>query len=170
VAGDNVLDLKGFHANMPRRLQLKNPLPATLWFLKNDATAGLLEESGFSLSQNSSPDDSLYSKDGFVVFSQGFWYDRGDHYLVYRNPSRSFYRLPKGRDPLGIPGMGEEKIRLEEGFRVVEPLLSAHEQFVTKRMGSAYRARLMQTMPRSEKRYAKNWKVAFRCEKRSVTW
>lgn len=148
---------------------MKNPLPATLWFLRNDAASGILEENGFTPCQDSRSDHPLYSKDGFYVFAHGFWYDRGDHYLIYRNPSRSFYRLPKGRDPLGIPGLGEAKVRLEDGFRVVEPFLQSHEEFVARKMGSAYRAGLIQLMPRSEQRYAKNWKVAFSCEKRSVT-
>lgn len=148
---------------------MKNPLPATLWFLQHDAAAGLLEESGFTPTGKPGYPFPLYEKDGFVVSPQGFWYDRGDHLLVYRNQSRSFYRLPMGRDPLAIPGSGEERVHLDEGFQQVEWLLQAHEDFITAKMGSCYRAGLIQTMPRAEQRYAKNWKIAFGYERRSIT-
>ena len=148
---------------------MKNPLPATLWFLKHDAAAGLLEQNGFVLTEHPDHDHPLYAKDGFHLYAQGFWYDRGDHNLVYRNPSRSFYRLSKTKDPIGIPGLGEERVKLEEGFKIVERFLQAHEEFVNKQRGSAYRPNLIQKMPRAEQRYAKNWKVLFRCERRSLT-
>lgn len=148
---------------------MKNPLPATLWFLQHDASHGLLEESGFTRTGKPGIPFPLYSKDGFVVSPQAFWYDRGDHILVYRNQSRSFYKVPVGRDPMELPGVGEERVRLEDGFRQVEWLLRAHEEFISRKKGSTYRTGLVQLMPRSEKRYAKNWKVAFGCEKRAVT-
>lgn len=148
---------------------LKNPLPATLWFLRHDARAGLLSENGFVLTQHPHHDKPLYHRDGFFLFNQGFWYERDTYYLVYRNPSRSFYRLSKDKDPLGIPGRGEERVRLEDGFREVQPILTAHEEFIVKRRGPSYRSALIQKMPRAEQRYAKNWKVSFACDRRSVT-
>ena len=148
---------------------MKNPLPATLWFLKHDAAAGLLEENGFVLCQHPDTDQPLYIRDGFHLFHNGFWYDREEYFLVYRNPSRSFYRLSKDKTPMGIPGTGEQRIRLEDGFREVEALLSAHEEFISQRLGSSYRSGLVQKMPRAEQRYAKNWKVVFGCERRPVT-
>lgn len=148
---------------------MKNPLPATLWFLRHDATAGLLDENGFVLVEHPDYDRPLYAKDGFHLYNQGFWYDRGDHNLVYRNPSRSFYRLAKAKDPLSIPGSGEERVKLEEGFRIVERFLQSHEKFVIEKRGSGYRPALIQKMPRAEQRYAKNWKVLFCCERRSLT-
>ena len=148
---------------------MKNPLPATLWFLKHDAATGLLEENGFVLSHHPSHDQPLYNKQGFYLFAQGFWYLQDVDQLVYRNPSRSFYRLSAEKDPKGIPGMGEERVRLEDGFREVEQFLTAHEEFVVDKMGTGYRPNLIQRMPRAEQRYAKNWKVVFSHERRSVT-
>jgi hypothetical protein len=168
MGGDNDLDLKALLDHASEAI-VKNPLPATLWFLRHDATTGLLEENGFVLSQDPDYDQPLYTKDGFFLFAQGFWYNRGSHQLVYRNPSRSFYRLSLEKNPMGIPGKGEERVRLEEGFRQVEHLLTAHEEFVAQKMGSGYRPGLIQRMPRAEQRYAKNWKVVFSCERRSVT-
>lgn len=148
---------------------MKNPLPATLWFLQHDAAAGLLEESGFTRTGRPGYPYPLYARDGFVVSPTGFWYDRGDHILVYRNQSRSFYQIPLGRDPLALPGTGEERIKLQDGFRQIQWILQAHEDFISEKLGRCYRAGLIQSMPRSEQRYAKNWKVAFGHERRPIT-
>lgn len=149
--------------------KLKNPLPATLWFLRHDAGVGLLEKNGFVLTKHPTNDQPLYVRDRFHLFAQGFWFEKDDHYLVYRNPSRSFYRLSKDHDPMGIPGLGEERVRLEEGYHEVEALLNAHEDFIADQRGPGYRPGLIQKMPRAEQRYAKNWKVLFGCERRSYT-
>ena len=135
--------------------------------MRHDASTGLLQKNGFVLSEHPSSGKNLYVRDGFHLFSDGFWYEKPSHYIVYRNPSRSFYRLSKTKDPIGIPGKGEERLKLEEGFREVERFLADHEEFVAREKGSGYRAGLIQTMPRAEQRYAKNWKVAFGCERRS---
>lgn len=148
---------------------MKNPLPATLWFLQHDADVGLLEENGFVQSEHPSVDHPVYVRDNFHLHRNGFWKEAEDHYLVYRNPSRSFYRLDKDKDPCGIPGKGETRVGLEEGFRSVESILTEHEDFITKRKGSGYRPTLTQRMPRAELRYAKNWKVVFGCERRAYT-
>ena len=66
---------------------------------------------------------------------------------------------------MGIPGRGEERVKLEEGYRQIEPILLAHEDFVAQQRGSGYRYTLIQRMPRAEQRYAKNWKVLFGCER-----
>lgn len=166
--GDTRFDLKACLA-FASEAALKNPLPATLWFLRHDAAAGLLEENGFVLSQHPNTDQPLYVRDGFHLFSNGFWYDRDDYVLVYRNPSRSFYRLSKDKNPMGIPGTGEERVRLEDGFREIKSILTDHEEFIIRKRGTGYRPALIQRMPRAEQRYAKNWKVVFGCERRPVT-
>ena len=148
---------------------MKNPLPATLWFLQHDAGVGLLQENGFVLTKHPDHDQPLYSRDGFYLFDDGFCYDCKTYNLVYRNPSRAFYRIAKGKDPLGIPGRGEERVRLEDGFKQIEHILVDHENFVNNQRGHRYRPGLIQRMPRAEQRYAKNWKVAFTCERRHVT-
>lgn len=147
---------------------MKNPLPATLWFLRHDAGVGLLEQNGFVLAKHPTNQHALYVRGQFYLFRNGFWFERDDYYLVYRNPARSFYRLSKDKDPMGIPGKGEQRVRLEDGYQEIEPFLMAHEEFVAKLKGSAYRTTLMQLMPRAEQRYAKNWKVLFGCERRTV--
>ena len=147
---------------------VKNPLPATLWFLRHDAGEGLLEANGFVRSKHPTNDQPLYVRDRFHLFRNGFWFEKDDYFLVYRNPSRSFYRLSKDKDPMGIPGNGEERVKLEEGYLQVEPFLTAHEDFVAEKFGAAYRYNLIQRMPRAEQRYAKNWKVRFGCERRSA--
>lgn len=144
---------------------VKNPLPATLWFLRHDAGEGLLEENGFVISKHLTNDQTLYVQKRFHLFRNGFWLERDDHFLVYRNPSRSFYRVTKDKDPMGIPGRGEERVKLQEGYQQIEPILTAHEEFVASQRGSGYRYTLIQRMPRAEQRYAKNWKVLFGCER-----
>lgn len=146
---------------------MKNPLPATLWFLRHDAGAGLLQKNGFVFKSHPTNDEPTYVRDRFHLFRKGFWIEKDDHYLLYRNPSRGFYRLNKEKDPMGVPGRGEERVRLEDGFREIEKILQSHEDFVTQKMGPSYRPALISKMPRAEKRYAKNWKMYFCSEARS---
>lgn len=148
---------------------MRNPLPATLWFLKHDAQEGLLQENGFRPSESASADVPVFSRGNFYLHDHGFWVERSDHHLVYRNPSRSFYRLDKSRRPLEIPTIGETRVGLEEGFSVVASLLLEHETFIQERCGTSYRASLIKNMPRAELRYAKNWKLLFGSERRVVT-
>lgn len=148
---------------------MKNPLPATLWFLRHDAGVGLLQKNGFVLTQHHTNDQPLYVRENFHLFRNGFWYERDDYYLVYRNASRSFFRLSKDKDPMGIPDKSEKRVKLEDGFNEIEPILVAHERFVAEQKGTSYRPALIQRMPREEQRYAKNWKVLFGCERRPVT-
>jgi hypothetical protein len=144
---------------------VKNPLPATLWFLRHDAGEGLLEENGFVISKHPTNDHTLYVQNRFHLFRNGFWIEKDNYFLVYRNPSRSFYRITKDKDPMGIPGRGETRVKLQEGYQQIEPILTAHEEFVARQRGSGYRYTLIQKMPRAEQRYAKNWKVLFGCER-----
>lgn len=153
--------------NQTSEATVRNPLPATLWFLQHDARQGLLEAGGF---ERSAPPahPTVFRQGRFHLHAQGFWLDQGDSRLVYRNPCRAFYRLPKDRDPLSLPQVGEEKVSLEEGFLAVRDILHAHEAFVLERCGRSYRNGLMQMMPVSERRYGKNWKLLFGSERRPV--
>lgn len=154
-------------ANQIPEATVRNPLPATLWFLQHDARHGLLEADGF---ERSTPPSQpiLFHRGDFHLHAHGFWLDQGETRLVYRNPCRGFYRLPRERDPLSMPEAGEEKVGLEEGFLAVRDILHAHEAFVLERCGRSYRNGLLQMMPVSERRYGKNWKLLFGRERRPV--
>jgi hypothetical protein len=154
-------------ANQTPEAIVRNPLPATLWFLQHDARQGLLEASGFERSAPSTQ-PTVFHRGEFHLHAQGFWLDQGETRLVYRNPCRAFFRLPAERDPLSVPEAGEEKVGLEEGFMAVRDLLQAHEAFVLERCGRSYRNGLLQMMPISERRYGKNWKLMFGRERRPV--
>lgn len=139
---------------------MRNPLPATLWFLMHDARQGLLEENSFVLTPHPSG-ETLYRRHRFFLHEKGFWLEGPDSRLVYRNTSRAFYSMPLDRDPLAAPSTGETRVALTEGFESVRKLLDAHEDYIQKRCGRGYRATLLRHMPRSERRYAKNWKLLF---------
>lgn len=147
---------------------VRNPLPATLWFLQHDARHGLLEANGFRRSSPTSLGPAVFHRDRFHLYAQGFWLDQEDSQLVYRNPCRAFYRLPKGRDPFSTPQADEERVGLEEGFLAIRDILSEHEEFIFERCGRSYRNGLLQMMPTSERRYGKNWKLLFGRERRPV--
>lgn len=147
---------------------VRNPLPATLWFLQQDARRGILEAAGFERSPSQPGQPTVFRRGPFYLHAKGFWLDEGDSLLVYRNACRAFFRLPSDRHPLAIPEAGEEKVGLEEGFQRVRDLLWAHEAFVTERCGRSYRSGLMQMMPLSERRYGKNWKLLFSAERRPI--
>jgi hypothetical protein len=155
-------------ANQIPEATVRNPLPATLWFLQHDARHGLLEADGFERSAPSAAHPPIFRRDAFHLHSQGFWLDQEDTRLVYRNACRAFYRIPKDRDPLSMPEAGEERVGLEEGFLAVRDILNAHEAFVHERCGRSYRNGLLQMMPISERRYGKNWKLLFGSERRPV--
>ncbi len=148
---------------------MRNPLPAALWFLHQDALEGLLEENGFSRQHSTASGQTLFRRDRFVLHQNGFWVEESSGHLVYRNSTRCFSRLQKDRDPLAPPRSGEVKVGLEEGFEAVADLLHAHEHFIEQRCGRGYRQRLIQTMPRAERRYAKNWKLLLGAERRPIT-
>ena len=147
---------------------MRNPLPATLWFLLHDARNGLIEADGFERAAVASTDHTVFRRGNFHFHSDGFWLDQPESRLVYRNTCRAFYRLPKERNPLSTPEAGEEKVALEEGFLAVRDILRSHEAFVQERCGRGYRNRLLAKMPTSERRYGKNWKLAFGVEPRPV--
>lgn len=147
--------------NPPRsEATVRNPLPATLWFLLHDARQGLLEQNQFVLFQHSSG-ETVYQRHSFFLHQNGFWLDSPNSRLVYRNTSRTFYSMPLDRDPLEAPAAGEKRVALPEGFESVKKLLDEHEQFIQEQCGRGYRASLLSKMPRSERRYAKNWKLLF---------
>lgn len=147
---------------------MRNPLPATLWFLQHDARHGLLEADGFERSQSSCSDSPVFRRGDFHLHRHGFWLDQPESRLVYRNTCRAFYRLPKERDPLALPEAGEERVALEEGFMAVREILRSHEAFVQEQCGQSYRNRLLAKMPTSERRYGKNWKLLFGAERRPI--
>ena len=155
-------------ANQTPEATVRNPLPATLWFLQHDARHGLLEADGFERSAPSAAHPTVFHRGDFHLHSQGFWLDQADTRLVYRNVCRAFYRLPKEQDPLSVPLAGEEKVGLEEGYLAIRDILHAHEAFVQERCGRSYRNGLLQMMPVSERRYGKNWKLLFGAERRPV--
>lgn len=155
-------------ATRPLEATVRNPLPATLWFLQHDARQGLLEADGFERAAPTSSHPTVFHRGAFYLHSNGFWLEQDETRLVYRNPCRAFYRLPKDRDPLATPEVGEEKVGLEEGFLAVREILHSHEAFVQERCGRGYRNGLLQKMPISERRYGKNWKLLFGAERRPV--
>ncbi len=148
---------------------MRNPLPAALWFLHQDARDGLLEENGFSRDFRPGTGQAVFRRDKFFLYQHGFWVEQPDGRLVYRNSTRCFFRLNKDRDPLQVPEMGEQRVGLEEGFEAVQDLLQDHEHFIQERCGRGYRQNLLKKMPRAERRYAKNWKLLFGTECRSFT-
>ena len=147
---------------------MRNPLPATLWFLQHDARHGLLEADGFERAHPTPAAPPVFRRGDFHLHPHGFWLDQAESRLVYRNACRAFYRLPKERDPLSLPQAGEEKVALEEGFLAVREILCSHEAFVQQRCGRGYRSGLLAKMPTSERRYGKNWKLVFGAERRPV--
>lgn len=147
---------------------MRNPLPATLWFLQHDASNGLLEEDGFERQPPTTVSPPVFHRGDFHLHSQGFWLEQDESRLVYRNTCRAFYRLPKERDPLAVPAADAQKVALEEGFLAVREILRSHEAFIQERCGASYRNGLMQKMPISDRRYGKNWKLVFGAERRPV--
>lgn len=147
---------------------MRNPLPATLWFLQHDARQGLLEANGFERSKPTPGHPPVFRQANFHLHSRGFWLEQAEGQLVYRNVARAFYRLPKERDPMAPPESGEERVSLQEGFCAVRNILQAHEAFVQERCGKSYRNGLLQMMPVSDRRYGKNWKLHFGLERRPV--
>ncbi len=147
---------------------MRNPLPATLWFLQHDASNGLLEADGFQRQAPTPASPPVFHRGDFHLHSQGFWLEQDESRLVYRNTCHAFYRLPKERDPLAMPTADAERVALEEGFLAVREILVSHEAFIQERCGSSYRNGLMQKMPVSERRYGKNWKLVFGAERRPV--
>lgn len=147
---------------------MRNPLPATLWFLQHDARHGLLEASGFQKSGPTSARPAVFHRGNFHLYAQGFWLDEGDIRLVYHNLSRTFYRIPKDHDPFFLPKNIEYRVPLEEGFLAVRGILDDHETFISCECGRGYRNGLIHMMPTSERRYGKNWKLIFGRERRPV--
>lgn len=143
---------------------MRNPLPATLWFMLHDARQGLLEQNSFVLARHESG-ETIYQRHCFTIHQKGFWLDCQDSRLVYRNTSRAFYRIGMERDPMAPPAAGEKRVGLQEGFDAFKALLQDHEQFIQSKCGRGYRATLLRHMPRSERRYAKNWKLLFGAER-----